>query len=97
VKWAGDAPIRALHSPRIGTVSGENPDKRTGAHRPFSLLVVSGKNIIQRKTVEGANIMDIAPTILYLLGQPIPQDMDGKVLLDIIEEDFKANNPVRYI
>jgi len=41
--------------------------------------------------------MDIAPTILYLMGQPIPQDMDGKVLLDIIDDDFKANNPVSYI
>lgn len=97
VKWTGDAPIRALYSPRIGTVSGENPDKRTGAHRPYGLLVASGQNIIQRKTVEGANIMDIAPTILYLLGQSIPHDMDGKVLLDIIDEDFKANNPVSYI
>ena len=41
--------------------------------------------------------MDVAPTTLYLLGQPIPRDMDGKVLLDIIDEDFKSNNPVRYL
>ncbi len=97
VKWAGDAPIKALYSPRIGTVTGENPERRTGAHRPYGFLVASGKNIIQGKTVEGASIMDIAPTILYLLGQPIPQDMDGKVLLDMIDGDFKSNNPASYI
>ena len=97
VKWAGDAPIRSLYSPRIGSVSGENPDSRTGAHKTYGFLLAFGKGIIQGETVKGASIMDIAPTILYLMGQPVPQDMDGKVLLDIIDEDFKANNPVRYI
>jgi predicted AlkP superfamily phosphohydrolase/phosphomutase len=97
VKWAGDASIKALYSPRIGTVRGENPERRTGAHRPYGFLVTSGKNIDQGKTIEGASIMDIAPTILYLMGQPVPQDMDGKVLLDVIDEDFKSNNPVRYM
>ncbi len=97
VKWAGDAPIRALYSPRIGTISGENPERRTGAHRPYGFLVASGKHISRGKTIEGASIMDIAPTILYLMGQPVPRDMDGNVLIDIIDEDFKANNPVRYM
>jgi hypothetical protein len=30
------------------------------------------------------------------MGQSIPKDMDGKVLLDIIDENFKSNNPVCY-
>lgn len=97
INWSEDAPIKTLYSPRIGTVKGEIPDKRTGAHRPHGFLVASGKNIVQRRTVEGASIMDMAPTILYLMGQPIPRDMDGKVLLDIIENEFKINNPVRYL
>ncbi|MGH7801124.1 MAG: alkaline phosphatase family protein [Thermodesulfobacteriota bacterium] len=97
VKWAGDAPIKVLYSPRIGTVSGDNPERRAGAHRPYGFLIASGKNISQGKTVERASIMDIAPTILYLMGQPVPRDMDGKVLLDIIDEDFKANSPVSYL
>jgi predicted AlkP superfamily phosphohydrolase/phosphomutase len=96
VIWAGDAPIRSLYSPRIGTVSGENPERRSGAHRPYGFLAASGKDIKHVKDFEGASIMDIAPTILYLMGQPIPSDMDGKVLLEIIDEDFKTNNPVNY-
>lgn len=97
VIWTRDAPIRTIYSPRIGTVSGENPERRTGAHRPYGFLLASGKHISRGKTVEDASIMDIAPTILYLMDQPVPRDMDGKVLLDIIDEDFKANNPVRYM
>ena len=96
VKWAGDAPIRTIHSSRIGTVSGENPDSRTGGHKTYGFLIASGKHISRGKTFEGASIMDIAPTVLYLMGQSIPKDMDGKVLLDIIDGDFKSNNPVRY-
>jgi predicted AlkP superfamily phosphohydrolase/phosphomutase len=94
VKWTGDAPIRTIYSPRIGTLSGDNTDSRTGAHSSHGFLIASGKHIKHGKTVEGASILDIAPTILYLMGHPIPSDMDGKVLLGIIDEKFKANNPV---
>ncbi len=97
VMWVGDAPIRALYSPRIGTVSGENPERRSGAHRPYGFLAASGKHIKHVRDLGGASIMDIAPTILYLMGQPIPSDMDGKVLLEIIDEDFKTMNPVCYV
>jgi arylsulfatase A-like enzyme len=29
--------------------------------------------------------MDIAPTVLYLLGEPIPRDMDGQVLRQALD------------
>ncbi|MGH7801126.1 MAG: alkaline phosphatase family protein [Thermodesulfobacteriota bacterium] len=97
VKWTGDAPIRALYSPRIGIVIGNNPDKRSGEDRSDGFFIAYGKHIARAKFVKDADIIDIAPTVLYLMGEPIPQDMDGKVLLNIIDEDFKANNPVRYM
>ena len=97
VRWATDAPIRGLYSPRIGTVTGENQPGRTGAHRSYGFLIAAGKHVAQEVTLEGANIMDIAPTILYLMGEPVPRDMDGRVLLGIIKGEFKVNNPVRYI
>jgi predicted AlkP superfamily phosphohydrolase/phosphomutase len=97
VNWSEDAPIKTLYSPRIGTVSGESPDKRTGAHRPYGFLLCSGKHISRGKMFEEGHIIDIAPTILYLMDCPIPKDMDGKILLDIINEDFKANSPARYL
>ena len=97
VKWIGDAPIRALYSPRIGIVIGNNTDKRSGEDRSDGFFIAYGKHIRQGNTVEGGNIMDIAPTILYLMSQPVPGDIDGKVLLDIIEDEFKVNNPLRYL
>ena len=97
VKWAGEAPINGLYSQRIGTITGENRHDRVGAHTPYGFLIAYGKHINKGKIHEGANIMDIAPTILYLMYQPIPRDMDGKVLLDLIDEEFRLKNPVRYI
>jgi len=40
--------------------------------------------------------MDIAPTILYLMGQPVPKNMDGKVLMDIVEDKFKEHHSLNY-
>ena len=40
------------------------------------------------------SIMDLAPTVLWLRGLPVPADMDGRVLTDLFEPDFVAGHPV---
>lgn len=37
------------------------------------------------------SIQDLAPTMLYLLGFPIPRDMDGKVHIDILESSRRKH------
>jgi predicted AlkP superfamily phosphohydrolase/phosphomutase len=97
VKWAGDAPIRALASPRIGTVHGDLRDKRTGAHTDFGFLLAAGAGIKEGQRSHDGHILDIAPTILYLMGEPVPKDMDGKILLDIVSDRFKVEHSPEYI
>ena len=84
IKWEGKNPIRSLFSPRIGTISGELADKRSGAHQTYGFIIANGKNIKHSKEIEEKNIMDIAPTILHLFDIPIPGDMDGEVLKDML-------------
>ena len=40
------------------------------------------------------SIYDIAPTVLTLLGLPVPADSDGRVLVEILEPGFLAEHPV---
>ena len=68
----------------------------SGNHRPMGILMIKGPHICEGKKIEKASIMDIAPTILYLMGQKIPLDMDGRVLLDCFSEYFLAEHPLVY-
>ena len=59
----------------------------SGEHKPNGILLAYGHGIRKGSHVEGARIIDMAPTILYALGEKIPRDMDGKVLKEIFRED----------
>lgn len=54
-------------------------------HRPLGVLVMSGPGLKRGQTIHGATLLDIAPTALTLLGQPIGADMDGRVLTEAFE------------
>lgn len=65
----------------------------SGHHTLDGIFLASGPHL-RRAEITGASILDIAPTVLTLLGQPIPDWMDGNVLTDSIEEGFlKAGGP----
>lgn len=66
----------------------------TSEHHKNGLLMAFGSNI-ERKRLD-AEIYDIAPTILYLMGVPIPEDVDGRVLTEIISPDFVNKNEVKF-
>lgn len=67
-----------------------------GNHTMNGVLVAQGPSIRKGTKVAGAHLMDIAPTVLYLMGQKIPRDMEGKVLTEIIREEFVAAHPIEY-
>ena len=52
----------------------------SGHHRPEGVVMMSGEGIREGVTLQGASIIDLAPTILYAMGVPIPRDMDGGLL-----------------
>jgi predicted AlkP superfamily phosphohydrolase/phosphomutase len=85
VQWEGTHPIDSLRSPRIGTVSGTLPDKRSGAHQTYGFLAAAGRGIRNTNGLQPADIVDIAPTLLRLQGVAVPAHMDGRVLEDMLE------------
>jgi len=66
----------------------KNKTVKTGTHIGFSsqrgIFIVSGPGIKEGFQIE-SNIVDVAPTILHVLGVPVPSDMDGRVLKEIFE------------
>jgi predicted AlkP superfamily phosphohydrolase/phosphomutase len=90
VVWKREAPIEALQSERIGTVSGKLPDRRTGSHLVDGFLLGAGPGIRDQWNGEEATVLDIAPTILEIFGQTIPNDFDGRVLSEILDHGGRA-------
>jgi arylsulfatase A-like enzyme len=53
------------------------------------IFLAYGPDIRPGIEVEGAQITDLAPTILHLMGEPVPVHMDGRVLTEILPETFR--------
>ena len=53
-------------------------------HRPFGILAAQGPEIARGAPLFGASLLDIAPTILDLLGLPPALDMPGRVLAEVL-------------
>jgi len=54
-------------------------------HRDHGVLVMAGPALRHDERIYGATLLDVAPTVLTLLGLPVGQDMPGKVLTDAFE------------
>jgi predicted AlkP superfamily phosphohydrolase/phosphomutase len=67
----------------------------SGDHRMNGILLGRGPELRRGVRVEGARIIDFAPTILHSFGVMIPSDMDGRVLEEIFTEEHLVENPVR--
>ncbi len=66
-------------------------------HRELGILAAMGPGIRRGATLANANVLDLTPTILTLLGEPVGRDMDGFVLTGMIDEDHLADHPVTYV
>ena len=61
----------------------------TGDHRLEGMIVGVGPVFENGASPDGACLLDIAPTILHLLGVPVPDDMDGRVLTELLKPEFR--------
>jgi predicted AlkP superfamily phosphohydrolase/phosphomutase len=68
-----------------------------GFHRVEGVFMAIGPQFKSGARLEGAQMPDVAPTILHLAGQPIPDDMDGRVLSEIFTPEYMEANAVTSI
>ena len=66
----------------------------TGDHRMEGVLIATGPAFRPGTSPSQADLLDIAPTVLHLLGVPVPADMDGRVLTELLEPQAVTNPTV---
>ena len=64
----------------------------SGCHRREGIFIAAGPAIHNGVELPEVNILDLAPTIMHLLGEPVPRVMDGRVL----DEIFMQPGPVQF-
>jgi predicted AlkP superfamily phosphohydrolase/phosphomutase len=77
----------------VSSVPAGTSNVFTGIHSQDGIFIICGPNINKRLIINSVNIIDIAPTILYDMGLPIPEDIDGKIIEEVFVDSYKANSP----
>jgi predicted AlkP superfamily phosphohydrolase/phosphomutase len=67
-----------------------------GTHRKSGVLIARGKALKPGAQIRGARLIDMAPTVLYLLGQKVPEDMDGRVLTEAFDPQYLQQHSAEY-
>lgn len=89
VRWCGAPAARhaSIVSERFGEIRwptpGRNPDGRSGNHLGEGFVLAAGEGIPHGERAKDASILDLAPTVLALLGTPPPFPMEGKPIAPI--------------
>jgi predicted AlkP superfamily phosphohydrolase/phosphomutase len=60
----------------------------SGTHRLNGMMLFWGKGVRTGTRLKDAQIVDLAPTMLQLMGEPVPQDMDGRVLTQVLHSEY---------
>jgi predicted AlkP superfamily phosphohydrolase/phosphomutase len=68
----------------------------SGGHTMRGIFLAWGPHIKPGHTLEEACIVDVAPTILYLLDVPVPADMEGVVLKEIFEDTLRQSRAIQF-
>jgi predicted AlkP superfamily phosphohydrolase/phosphomutase len=98
LEWWGESPFNTKPSLRseagLPPLKIEKPhplrmSEWCGNHTLHGILVGRGPRLRRGVRYSGARLIDMAPTILALLDLPVPDDMDGRVLTEIIDSSHQ--------
>lgn len=76
---------------------GGAPLGGTHMNAPDGVLLAFGDGVRPGVAVAGASVLDITPTVLYLMGLPVARDMEGRVLTEMMDDEFARSHPITYI
>jgi predicted AlkP superfamily phosphohydrolase/phosphomutase len=65
----------------------------SGMHRDDGMLMAMGPQVESGSACRGAAIQDVMPTVLHAMGVPIPDDVDGRPLLELFRPAYRDRAP----
>ena len=68
-----------------------------GDHHPTAVFAVAGGPIAANPTRGSLSVLDLAPLIAYLAEAPIPDDLEGRLPIELIDPEYLAAHPPRYV
>jgi predicted AlkP superfamily phosphohydrolase/phosphomutase len=67
----------------------------TGTHHPDGIFVAAGPEIQRGARLAPLSILDVAPLMLHELGLPIPEALEGRLVIEALDPDALAVRPPR--
>lgn len=78
--WQEENPTDVVDSPELGRI-GPVPFNRTGSHRARGFFLAQGPGIAPGSSLPVGHALDLAPTVLELMGANIPEYCQGKPMV----------------
>jgi len=91
--------VASDHGMDVSTRALRGQRGRPGEHYPNTegVLFIHGPDVKPAHVIEGADPLDLMPTMAWLVGIPVAADLPGNVLLDVFQDDFRAGQPLEAV
>jgi predicted AlkP superfamily phosphohydrolase/phosphomutase len=67
----------------------------SGTHRPEGIFLAGGPGIRKGVQINPLSIIDMASTLLYSLGLEVPEDLEGRVPVEVFESSWVKTHPAQ--
>ncbi len=88
--------VSGLVEPAIRPTISPGPGDWSGVHSLDGIAVLAGPEIIPGSIITGATLVDVFPTLLYCLSEPLPTNLEGHPWLNLFQETYRKRCDVLY-
>ena len=94
--WLGKGNLKTRSDSLWDEIEIEDSEHHyVGSHRHEGIAVLTGPAVAGGASLSG-ELVDVAPTLLYLLGEAIPSDLEGRVLFEALRPEILDERPPEY-
>ena len=95
-EWLGKGNLKTRATELWDAIEIEDSEHTyVGSHRHEGIAVLAGPAVAGGASLSG-ELVDVAPTLLYLLGEAIPSDLEGRVLFEALRPELLDERPPEY-